>query len=211
MNTDSSRGRWVAIVTGAISIAIAVAYLALITVLDARGPLQPLPQSTSQQPTLPPVVPHPSSLTEAPKPPTWADALSAAGQDGGEVAAAKRSRGQSASELGVKLENISLYQALVALRARLAEGKPAYQVASNQVLAMIANKRPTSRLQLLEINGIGKAKADSYGDSILRCVAEHARPKSESVAGSVDAPTAADDAADRCRSTSARSSSRSCA
>jgi ATP-dependent DNA helicase PIF1 len=163
--------------------------------LCARGPLQPLPQSTSQQPALPPVVPHPSSLTEAPKPPTWADALSAAGQDGGEVAAAKRSRGPSASELGVKLENISLYQALVALRARLAEGKPAYQVASNQVLAMIANKRPTSRLQLLEINGIGKAKADSYGDSILRCVAEHARPKSESVAGSVDAPTAADDAA----------------
>lgn len=43
MNTDSSRGRWVAIVTGAISIAIAVAYLALITVLDARGPLQPPP------------------------------------------------------------------------------------------------------------------------------------------------------------------------
>ena len=43
MSTDSSRGRWVAIVTGAISIAIAVAYLALITVLDARGPLQPPP------------------------------------------------------------------------------------------------------------------------------------------------------------------------
>jgi hypothetical protein len=33
----------VAIVTGAISIAIAVAYLALITVLDARGPLLPPP------------------------------------------------------------------------------------------------------------------------------------------------------------------------
>lgn len=43
MNEPSQRGRWVAIVTGAISIAIAVAYLALITVLDARGPLQPPP------------------------------------------------------------------------------------------------------------------------------------------------------------------------
>ena len=163
--------------------------------LCARGPLQPLPQSSSQSPALPPVVPHPSSLTEAPKPPTWADALSLAGQDGGEVAAAKRSRGPSASELGVKPEDSSLYQALVALRARLAEGKPAFQVASNQVLATIANKRPTSRLQLLEVNGIGKAKADSYGDSILRCVAEHARPKGESVVKSVDAPTAADGAA----------------
>ena len=38
-----SRGRWVAIVTGAFSILIAVLYLALITVLDARGPLLPPP------------------------------------------------------------------------------------------------------------------------------------------------------------------------
>ena len=43
MSTEQPRGRWVAIVTGAISIAIAVAYLVLITVLDARGPLQPPP------------------------------------------------------------------------------------------------------------------------------------------------------------------------
>jgi hypothetical protein len=38
-----TRGRWVAVITGAISILIAVAYLALITVLDARGPLLPPP------------------------------------------------------------------------------------------------------------------------------------------------------------------------
>ena len=43
MTAPQTRGRWVAIVTGAISIAIAVAYLALITVLDLRGPLQPPP------------------------------------------------------------------------------------------------------------------------------------------------------------------------
>ena len=43
MPDPSVSGRWVAIVTGAISIAIAVAYLALITVLDLRGPLQPPP------------------------------------------------------------------------------------------------------------------------------------------------------------------------
>jgi hypothetical protein len=40
---ESPRGRWVAIVTGAISILIGVLYLALIVVLDARGPLQPPP------------------------------------------------------------------------------------------------------------------------------------------------------------------------
>ena len=43
MSAPPTRGRWVAIVTGAISIAIAVAYLLLITVLDARGPLLPPP------------------------------------------------------------------------------------------------------------------------------------------------------------------------
>jgi hypothetical protein len=43
MTSDRSRGRWVAIVTGALSIAIGVAYLVLITVLDSRGPLLPPP------------------------------------------------------------------------------------------------------------------------------------------------------------------------
>jgi hypothetical protein len=43
MTAPQTRGRWVAIVTGAISILIAVAYLVLITVLDSRGPLLPPP------------------------------------------------------------------------------------------------------------------------------------------------------------------------
>ncbi|MFM2080295.1 MAG: hypothetical protein RLZZ219_977 [Cyanobacteriota bacterium] len=43
MTPDPRRGRWVAIVTGALSIAIGVAYLVLITALDARGPLLPPP------------------------------------------------------------------------------------------------------------------------------------------------------------------------
>lgn len=37
------RGRWVAILTGAISVVIGVLYLILITVLDQRGPLLPPP------------------------------------------------------------------------------------------------------------------------------------------------------------------------
>jgi hypothetical protein len=40
---DDRRGRWVAILTGALSILIGVVYLVLITVLDARGPMQPPP------------------------------------------------------------------------------------------------------------------------------------------------------------------------
>ena len=41
--SKDSRGRWVAILTGALSILIGVAYQVLITVLDSRGPLQPPP------------------------------------------------------------------------------------------------------------------------------------------------------------------------
>ena len=42
--TEQQQGsRWVAIVTGAISVAIGVLYLLLITVLDARGPMLPPP------------------------------------------------------------------------------------------------------------------------------------------------------------------------
>ena len=40
---ESQRPRWVAIVTGVISILIGVVYLLLITVLDARGPMRPPP------------------------------------------------------------------------------------------------------------------------------------------------------------------------
>lgn len=41
--SSERRGRWVAIVTGAISVLVAVLYLILIAVLDSRGPLLPPP------------------------------------------------------------------------------------------------------------------------------------------------------------------------
>ena len=43
MPEQQKGSRWVAIVTGAISVAIGVLYLLLITVLDARGPMRPPP------------------------------------------------------------------------------------------------------------------------------------------------------------------------
>jgi hypothetical protein len=43
MAEPQRRGRWVAIITGALSILIGVLYLALITALDLRGPLLPPP------------------------------------------------------------------------------------------------------------------------------------------------------------------------
>jgi len=41
--SQQKRGRWIAVVTGAVSILIGVLYLGLITVLDSRGPMRPPP------------------------------------------------------------------------------------------------------------------------------------------------------------------------
>ena len=43
MPEQSQRPRWIAIVTGAVSVAIGLLYLLMITALDARGPLLPPP------------------------------------------------------------------------------------------------------------------------------------------------------------------------
>ena len=43
MPQPSRRPRWVAILTGAVSIVIGLVYLLMITVLDARGPMRPPP------------------------------------------------------------------------------------------------------------------------------------------------------------------------
>ena len=40
-----TRGKVVAVLTGAIAVAIALAYLLLVTLLDARGPMVPAPLS----------------------------------------------------------------------------------------------------------------------------------------------------------------------
>ena len=43
MSSPQSSGRWVAVLTGTISILIGMLYLILITFLDSRGPMLPPP------------------------------------------------------------------------------------------------------------------------------------------------------------------------
>ena len=43
MKSENKRGKYVAIITGIFSIIIGIVYLALITILDARGPMLPPP------------------------------------------------------------------------------------------------------------------------------------------------------------------------
>ena len=59
--------RWVAIITGAISVAIAVLYLVVITVLDARGPMLPPPPEALGEVA----VDGTGSGAEAPRPVAW--------------------------------------------------------------------------------------------------------------------------------------------
>ena len=60
------RGRWVAILTGALSILIGLVYLVLITVLDARGPMQPPPPEALGLTAAPTAPPQAQSQDEAP-------------------------------------------------------------------------------------------------------------------------------------------------
>jgi DNA helicase-2/ATP-dependent DNA helicase PcrA len=49
---------------------------------------------------------------------------------------------------------------------------PAYVILNDATLAALAERRPRTQRQLLEVPGIGPVKADRFGDEILRIVAE---------------------------------------
>jgi ATP-dependent DNA helicase RecQ len=59
-----------------------------------------------------------------------------------------------------------------AWRLERAEGKPAYTVVADAVLREVLRKRPRDTTELLEIKGIGAAKCEKYGDSMLAALAE---------------------------------------
>ncbi len=52
--------------------------------------------------------------------------------------------------------------------------RPAYTVLADAVLAGIAEVKPRTVPELARVRGIGPAKIDQYGASILAIVAEHA-------------------------------------
>jgi ATP-dependent DNA helicase RecQ len=71
---------------------------------------------------------------------------------------AKRDRG------GV---DAALLARLKAVRKSVAVGLPAYIVCSNETLAEMARRRPTTREALRGVSGIGEAKLQKYGDAFL--------------------------------------------
>lgn len=67
-----------------------------------------------------------------------------------------------------------LFERLRAHRAEVARGKsvPAYVVASDKTLAAMAQKRPRTRIEMLEVYGMGPARVDQYGEGFLAVLAE---------------------------------------
>lgn len=71
-------------------------------------------------------------------------------------------------------DDAELFEQLRALRRSLAQerGVPPYIVCSDKTLRGLCRRRPASREELLDVPGIGEAKASEYGEAFLQAIAE---------------------------------------
>jgi ATP-dependent DNA helicase RecQ len=76
--------------------------------------------------------------------------------------------------------NAALVSSLKAWRRRAAaeRGVPAFVVLHDSTLEEIARARPGDRAALRRVRGIGPAKVETYGDDVLRVVAEAIQSRS---------------------------------
>ena len=88
-----------------------------------------------------------------------------------EVKAKRRSTKSARAPADLSPEDESLLEALRAWRLKAARGKPAYTVANNRTLEMIAVERPADLDRLAEIHGVGPAFLKRHGDDVLELVA----------------------------------------
>ena len=84
----------------------------------------------------------------------------------------RRARGAPAGET-LDAAAAALFEALRHHRLRLArdQGVPPYVVASDRTLREMAVLRPKTRYELLDVHGIGEAKAERYGAGFLEVIA----------------------------------------
>jgi len=73
----------------------------------------------------------------------------------------------------LKPEEFEVFSRLRQWRKGVAEkeGVPVYAVLTNEQLAQIVQKKITSKAGLKEIEGVGDARVDKYGDAVLGVVA----------------------------------------
>ena len=83
--------------------------------------------------------------------------------------------GRAAELTGLPIDE-ELFERLRVLRKRLADEQrvPAYVVFSDAALAEMAARKPATHAELLEVNGVGQAKLERYGDTFLEAIAERA-------------------------------------
>ena len=83
--------------------------------------------------------------------------------------------GRAAELTGLPVDE-QLFEGLRVLRKRLADEQhvPAYVVFSDATLAEMAARKPATHAELLEVNGVGQAKLERYGDAFLEALAERA-------------------------------------
>jgi DNA helicase-2/ATP-dependent DNA helicase PcrA len=86
-------------------------------------------------------------------------------------------RGRQRGELGprpgdVEPSSAVAFDLLRQFRERARNGKPAYTVFDDKTLAAIATAMPDSLDELARVRGVGPAKLEQYGDSVLGVVAE---------------------------------------
>ena len=76
--------------------------------------------------------------------------------------------------LSAKHENRALFQKLRQLRAELASdaSMPAFMIFSDATLHELADFRPQSLSEMLQIKGIGETKLEYYGEAFLRAILE---------------------------------------
>jgi len=80
--------------------------------------------------------------------------------------------GRAAELAGLPVDE-ALFEELRALRKQLAneQNVPAYVVFSDATLAEMAARRPATQAELLDVNGVGQAKLERYGDAFLEAIA----------------------------------------
>ena len=88
-----------------------------------------------------------------------------------------RARGaRTAEELPLEGGDLALFEALRALRKRLAaeQNVPPYVVFSDATLVEMSRRRPHDETELAEITGVGEVKLARYGELFLGAIAGHA-------------------------------------
>lgn len=68
-----------------------------------------------------------------------------------------------------------LFERLRKLRFAIAneQNVPAYIVFSNATLVDMANKKPTAMWEFMEVSGVGRVKADLYGERFIAEIKEY--------------------------------------